>query len=189
MTDMALRYRISPKLRQAAAMLIVKKSRAMNLYQHLFSITASLGFAALAVDMFSRRGSSFALELFGMVCFAACFLFSFLLQIFMHRKNSEGAAGEVSLTVGEDGISCSQAEGQAQSLFLWSYILEIREIRAKKRGDDWLAILLNNRSLGLLTVVPFSAFADDAARQAFVDMVNAGIGKAKQTRIEGAPND
>jgi hypothetical protein len=182
-----LRYWISPELRQAAAMLIVKKSRATNLYQHLFAIMASLGFVALAVDMFLRRGSEVALEFFGTLCFAACFLCAFLLQIFMHRKNSEGA-GEVSLTLREEGISCVQAKGQAQSLFLWPYILEIREIPAKKRGDDWLAILLNNRFMGLLAV-PFSAFADDAARQAFVDVVNAGIGKAKQTRIKEAPND
>jgi hypothetical protein len=90
------------------------------------------------------------------------------------KENSSGGGRNFSLTIREDGLCFSGV--QKQTFYPWASFQELREIPERK-GNSWLAIIMNFAQ-NVVVPVPFSAFANDAERLAFVDAVNAGIGKA-----------
>jgi hypothetical protein len=102
----------------------------------------------------------------------------------LYRKVSE-EWGKISFSLREDGLEISHAG--ARTLYFWSYIHEIRKMREMialgAMDNSWLAITMGSAQNEVVPI-PFSAFANDAERQTFVDAVKAGIGKAKQSEVE-----
>ncbi|MDR2678280.1 MAG: hypothetical protein LBB51_02460 [Zoogloeaceae bacterium] len=170
MSDITLRYRISSKLQRNAESFVLQNNKA-KIYIFLAYATGWLGFATLFNDVLRHQDSNPALELFSFACFTVCCFCLFLFQGSVHAKGSEE---EVSLTIREDGLCFSGA--QKHIFYPWTSLRELREIPERK-GNSWLAIIMNFAQNEVVPV-PFSAFANDAERQTFVDAVNAGIGKA-----------
>jgi hypothetical protein len=173
MTDTALRYRVSPKILGAAQRLACQKQEGAAWRRYFLPLVLVL--AGIIGDI---RYPSKYWTFFIVACGVA-----FVLQTFLHarrlrRRISEEWA-EISLLVREDGLQITQMHRQA--LYFWPCMREIREIPAKiqKSGQEnaWVAIILDSAQ-GLVLPIPFSAFADDAARQAFVAAVKAGIEQA-----------
>jgi hypothetical protein len=104
-------------------------------------------------------------------------LFPLLVERRLFHKISE-EWGEISLSLREEGLEISHAG--ARTLYFWPYIQNIRAMRAIENKENF--------AQNEVVPIPFSAFANDAERQAFVDAVNAGIGKAVDGAIQSGGN-
>jgi hypothetical protein len=171
MTDIALRYRVSPEILGAAQRLACQSQQeGASRLRHLLPLLAVGGVVG---DLFIHPSKYWGF--FILACGVAYLLCFFLRARRLRRRISEEWA-EISLDAREDGLQL--AHMHRQTLYFWPCMREIREIPAQKQEDAWVCILLDSVQ-GLVLPIPFSAFADDAARQAFVAAVKAGIEKSR----------
>ncbi|MDR3159085.1 MAG: hypothetical protein LBU11_08785 [Zoogloeaceae bacterium] len=182
MSDITLRYRVSPKIIGAAQQLACRSQkigRGYTFFSYFLFFLMALAFL-YCLPLISQSMERYLLFLGFIAVYAQC---TRLRARLYYRKTSE-EWGETTLSLQEDGLEIIQVG--VRSLYSWASLREIREIQAGKE-NAWLAIFLDSVR-GQLLPIPFSAFANDAERQAFVDAVNAGIGKGKPARAE-ASND
>jgi hypothetical protein len=180
MSNITLRYRVPPKIVGAAQQLACRSQkigRGYMFFSYFLSFLVILAFLYCLSFIFQSM-ERYLFFLGFIVVYSQCLLLRARLY---YRKTSE-EWGEMTLSLQKDGLWLSVA--QKHTLYSWTSLREIREIQARKE-NAWLAIFLDS-ALGQLMPIPFSAFANDAERQAFVDAVNAGIGKAKQARTEAS---
>ncbi|MDR2365253.1 MAG: hypothetical protein LBD68_05275 [Zoogloeaceae bacterium] len=181
MTDIALRYRVSPKILGAAQRLACRSQweGGASKLRYLLPLFA-LG--VLLCDLFIHPSKYWIY--FIMTCGVA-YLQYFLLRARRLRRRISAEWGEISLLAQEDGLQITQ--GHIQTLYFWPCMREIREIPAKRQKSEqksgqenaWVAVILDSAQ-GQVLPIPFAAFADAAARQAFVAAVKAGIEQARR---------
>lgn len=173
MTGIVLSYRVSPEILGAAQRLACRSRPKDRLSRFLFLFTV----VCVIFDLFVP-GATAAYWPFLVLAGVGAYFASLFWYMRRLRRAITEEWGEVSLLVEEDGLRITERM-RVESLYFWPVIREIREIPTKKNA--WVSILLDSAQ-GLVLPVPFSAFADAAARQAFIAAVKAGIEKAKETK-------
>jgi hypothetical protein len=186
MSAITIHFRVSPEILRAAQTLACRRIGWIWVCHLLarFLLWAGVMVVLLFFLHTISRYNAYTI-LFVVACFMGHFLCFHLCTAALRRRLAKEWE-EISLSVTEEGLFFTQAQ-QVQTLYFWPYVEEIREIRARRGGDDWLAVLMDSCTAGYdVLPVPRTAFADDAGQRAFVDAVNAGIKKAS---AHGAPVD